>query len=471
MVPALCLAASTLLCSAPVAHADDTIRSQEYVQVMGLDVLKEEGLDGSGVTIAVIDDPIDTSVPELASADITTTNVCDVGLASPRHGTAVVSLLASPDYGWAPKATFHHYAVPTGPGPSFNAEFDELMRENCTGEHSSDLGAVVNSALDDGADVISISLGTYYETIGYELRLPYALLRASRLGVPVVIGSGNDGRDELTPQASVNGVVAVGATTLDGTTTDFSNQGPGLTIMAPGVDVALREPDASGALTTITTTGKGTSFATPLVTGALALAMQKWPEATGNQLVRSMLDTAGRANGVDAWDPHFGWGLVRAGDLVHTDPMSQPDSNPLLQKIPEGKPDAEMTANYWDGLVDPSFTPNDDDYFYRGTNESFALSDPQRSQLGTSPRFHGNGFDAAAFLAGKPQPTSPAGAAQSGASAQSGPGQSGPAGSGTAGRPLPRGVVAGGAAVVLVLAAGGGAALVRARRTRPQEEA
>lgn len=469
----LCLTGVGLICGAHAARADDTIRAQEYVQVMGLDLLKEEGLDGSGVTIAVVDTPADTSVPELAAADITTTTPCDVGLNRPEHATGTLSLLASPDYGWAPKATFLHYAIPTG-GQGREADDAQraLVKEKCGGE-STNLAAVVNRALNDGADVINISLGSDLDTITMDTSLPYALVRASKLGVPVVLASGNDSGERVSDEAATNGAVAVGATTLDGTTTDFSNQGPGLTIMAPGVSVVVRDPDGNGALTRIDSNAQGTSFAAPLVTGTLALAMQKWPEATGNQLLRSMLDTAGRAHGVDAWDTNFGWGLVRAVDLVDTDPMSQPDSNPLLQKVPGNRPTPEMIAGYWDGLEDPSRILGDEDYIYRGTSETTVLAHPENSQLGTSPRFHGAGLDVEAYLAGRPQPASSSGSAQSGDSSQSGSSaqsgttaaQQGGAGDGTS-WPL----IAGGAAIVLLLGVGGSVALVRTRRSRPQEQ-
>ena len=90
------------------ADADDTIRTQWYTAPTGLDELKARGLDGTGVTIAIIDGPIDTSVPELVGADITVNDPCGAPTAPAEaaHATRVASILASPDFGWAPKAKY-----------------------------------------------------------------------------------------------------------------------------------------------------------------------------------------------------------------------------------------------------------------------------------------------------------------------------------------------------------------------------
>jgi len=59
------LAAALVLGPAPVALADQTITTQPYYAASGIKALHAQGLDGSGIKIAVIDGPVDTSVPEL----------------------------------------------------------------------------------------------------------------------------------------------------------------------------------------------------------------------------------------------------------------------------------------------------------------------------------------------------------------------------------------------------------------------
>ncbi len=74
---ALALAASLALAGPPGALAVDEITTQEYVGPLGVANEVAAGYTGAGVTIAFIDGPTDTTVPELAGADITVKPMCD----------------------------------------------------------------------------------------------------------------------------------------------------------------------------------------------------------------------------------------------------------------------------------------------------------------------------------------------------------------------------------------------------------
>ncbi|ERH24151.1 hypothetical protein HMPREF1550_02739, partial [Actinomyces sp. oral taxon 877 str. F0543] len=146
---ALALAASLALAGAPGAAAVDEITTQDYVGPLGVDKEAAAGYTGEGVNIAVIDGPADTTVPELAGADITVKPMCDY-TASPdsrSHGTAMVSLLAARGYGVARGAGITNYALPT--------------REDTYGSEcrSSNIDDAISAAVADGARVISISRG------------------------------------------------------------------------------------------------------------------------------------------------------------------------------------------------------------------------------------------------------------------------------------------------------------------------
>ena len=146
---ALALAASLALAGAPGAVAVDEITTQDYVGPLGVDKEAAAGYTGAGINIAVIDGPADTTVPELAGADITVKPMCDY-TASPdsrSHGTAMVSLLAARGYGVARGAGITNYALPT--------------REDTYGSEcrSSNIDDAISAAVADGARVISISQG------------------------------------------------------------------------------------------------------------------------------------------------------------------------------------------------------------------------------------------------------------------------------------------------------------------------
>ena len=99
---AVVLAAALALAGSP-AGAVDEITTQDYVGPLGVANEAAAGYTGEGVSIAVIDGPADTTVPELAGADITVTPMCDYTATpdSRSHATAMVSILAARGYGVA----------------------------------------------------------------------------------------------------------------------------------------------------------------------------------------------------------------------------------------------------------------------------------------------------------------------------------------------------------------------------------
>ena len=146
---AVVLAAALALAGAPGAVAVDEITTQEYVAALGVDNEAAAGYTGEGVNIAVIDGPADTTVPELAGADITVKPMCDYtpSPGSRSHATAMVSILAARGYGVARGAHITNYSIPSS---------DDTNKSSCTGTSIDD---AISAAVADGARVISISRG------------------------------------------------------------------------------------------------------------------------------------------------------------------------------------------------------------------------------------------------------------------------------------------------------------------------
>ena len=361
---ALALAMAVALAGAPGAVAVDEITTQEYVAALGVDKEAAAGYTGEGVGIAVIDGPADTTMPELAGADITVKNMCDF-TASPdsrSHGTAMVSLLAARGYGVARGARITNYVLPT--------------REDTYGDEcrSSNIDDAINAAVADGARVISISQGGGGRITDGERQ---AIARAVARGVVVVVATGNEStQDPSDSFASVNGTVGVGASDSGGRIQPYSNYGRGLAVMAPG-DLDYHDLGNGGQMASTS----GTSAATPIVAGFVAVAMQRWPQARGNQIVQSLIATATTGP--------TGQPLINPHGLDTTDPTQYPDTNPLLDKFPGTQPNAQTVADYADGLLatETVFT-NDPTYTYRGTDPATITAHPDRTALGTSPRYH-----------------------------------------------------------------------------------
>ena len=200
----------------------------------------------------------------------------------------------------------------------------------------------------------------------------------------LVNAAGNSSRDDdATSLSAWSGVVGVTAISVDGTRQDYSSWGQGVVTTSIGGPVLFRNIE-TGANDTIS----GTSVASPIVTGVLALAKQRWPEATSNQLLQLLVKTG--LNPDHGWNQYTGFGGIDPGAILNTDPSQFPDENPLAQKQGGSSPTPEEVQQYADGVVDPTDIVNDSSYTYRGLDES-KLKDGLNvypTHLGTSPRYH-----------------------------------------------------------------------------------
>ena len=363
------------------AHAADTITAadQAYFSYYGLDRARAKGYTGEGVTIAMIDGPVDISVPELKGAKITAKETCTITSSngSRKHGTGVASILVSDVYGVAPGSSLLTYTI------AFGNQGDQAS-EDCFGGDGyvgkTEPVWVLNQAMNDGAQIINLSASS---DDGND-QMKWTVARAMSSGVILVTAAGNNATDEdLTSLSQWSGVIGVTAISVDGTRQDYSSWGEGVVTTSIGGPVLFRNFD-TGANDTIS----GTSVASPIVAGVLALAKQRWPEATSNQLLQLLVKTG--LNPDHGWNKYTGFGGIDPGAILNTDPSQFPDENPLAQKQGGSSPTPEEVQQYADGVVDPTDIVNDNSYTYRGLDES-KLKDGLNvypTHLGTSPRYH-----------------------------------------------------------------------------------
>lgn len=375
------LAAGIVSIPAAPAHAADTITAadQAYFSYYGFDRARAKGYTGEGVTIAMIDGPVDTSVPELTGAKITAKETCTITSSngSRKHGTGVASILVSDVYGVAPGSSLLTYTI------AFGNQGDQAS-EDCFGGDGyvgkTEPVWVLNQAMNDGAQIINLSASS---DDGND-QMKWTVARAMSSGVILVTAAGNNATDEdLTSLSQWSGVIGVTAISTDGTRQDYSSWGEGVVTTSIGGPVLFRNFD-TGANDTVS----GTSVASPIVAGVLALAKQRWPEATSNQLLQLLVKTG--LNPDHGWNKYTGFGGIDPGAILNTDPSQFPDENPLAQKQGGSSPTPEEVQQYADGVVDPTDIVNDNSYTYRGLDES-KLKDGLNvypTHLGTSPRYH-----------------------------------------------------------------------------------
>ena len=372
---ALALAAGTLTLAPAPAHAADPITTQEYFSYYHFDTARTKGYTGKGVTIAAIGGPVDTSNPALKGANITDKSRCTIQ-DSPegvRHATEMAIILVSPITGVAPDATLYNYQSTTD---------GTISKGSCesNGDRLNTIAALINQAVEDGAQIISISQSVPESSN----ELKWAVTNAITKGVIIVNSAGNGATDDnITQLGRYSGVVGVSAINSDGTFASYSSWGDGVVTAAFGgpyttYDVNTGEP----------VTVHGTSISAPLVAGMLALARQKWPDATTNQILQLLVHTGLNPN--HDWNKYTGYGAAALGSLVNQDPSQYPDENPIIQKNGGSEPTAQEVQDYIDGVAGSlQIASFPDTYVYRGTDEGVLFDHGSIPvHLGTSPRYH-----------------------------------------------------------------------------------
>lgn len=150
---------------------------------------------------------------------------------------------------------------------------------------------------------------------------------AQARGVLLCAAVGNDnGGPVIWPAAystTIDNVIAVGSTDQNDTVSSFSNVGPEVTVVAPGRDILSTKPTYAVAIPGALNYDRldGTSMATPLVTGLVALMWSRHPGFTHARIRNCLTSTAVKL-GTGTFDNAWGNGRVaaeaalRCGDLT-----------------------------------------------------------------------------------------------------------------------------------------------------------
>jgi len=141
------------------------------------------------------------------------------------HGTFVAATIA--------EATNNRHGLT---GLAYGARIMPVRVLNTQGEgEASTIAEGVRFAVQHGAQVINLSLEFSPNVTASDIpELIEALRYARRRGVLVVAAAGNEGHTAIAYPARAPDVVAVGATTEHGCLASYSNDGSGLTLVAPG---------------------------------------------------------------------------------------------------------------------------------------------------------------------------------------------------------------------------------------------
>ena len=168
-----------------------------------------------------------------------------------------------------------------------------------------DLAAGIIYAVDNGADILNLSWGSFDRSFVIEDAVNYATER----GVIVVAAAGNAGTRPVAYPAALDNVISVGAVDDNGQRASFGSYGAILDLVAPGVNIVSTRPnDEYGPRS-------GTSFAAPQISGLAALLLSRDTTLTPPQ-VRSALVAATTDLGSSGWDFVYGSGQTNAPALL-----------------------------------------------------------------------------------------------------------------------------------------------------------
>lgn len=272
--------------------------------------------NGSGVTVAVLDTGLRLNGVDGIGCVVSGTDIVNSD-SDPAdgdgHGTHVSGTIAQATENNTGVAGLAHGAciMPV-----------KVLDDNGSGSFA-DIAEGVYYAVDNGAKVINMSLGT---SARFNLRndpvMDPALDYAYSNGVTVVCASGNDGfKKNVSYPAIYPTTIAVGAVDLQSKVPRYSNKGAGLDLVAPGGDASAdRNNDgfADGVLQETYVNGawgywfyEGTSMASPHV-AAVAAMLYSYGIANDADSAYQAITSTALDLGNSGYDSTSGHGLVQA---------------------------------------------------------------------------------------------------------------------------------------------------------------
>lgn len=237
---------------------------------------------GQGIAVYVLDTGIQTTQPDFGGRAVMVQNYItgEANTDLNGHGTFVAGTIGSRTFGVAKKVNLYGVKVLNSGG--FGSFSDVIAG----------IDYVIQNAA-PGKTVINMSLGgSLYQPVDD------AVSAASAAGIVVIVAAGNSDIDACTVSpAGASGAFAVGATDQTDTIAYFSNWGPCVSLLAPGVNITSLSIRGAGA----TAVMSGTSMASPHVAGiaALFMAMKQYPSTQAVYADLTNFSTAGVIKGLN----------------------------------------------------------------------------------------------------------------------------------------------------------------------------
>ncbi|MET1029357.1 S8 family peptidase [Domibacillus tundrae] len=264
----------------------------------------------NNVTIAVVDAGVDYKHPDLKANLLKPYNVANPARNPVRdlHGTHVAGIIASSkDNGLGGYGVFPNAKIL--PVDVFNGSI---------GANDFTIAEGITYSVDQGADVINLSLGGFMPSAVVEEAIQYAI----DSGVVIVAAAGNESTDQYSYPAAYPGVISVGNVAGSKTLSDSSNYGASVDVVAPGENIYSTAYGAESGSKFERLTG--TSMASPMVAAAAGLLKSKYPDLTAFD-IEYILEQTATDLGEKGYDLTYGNGLINPLNALKFDVNKLPD--------------------------------------------------------------------------------------------------------------------------------------------------
>ncbi|MHA7138113.1 S8 family serine peptidase [Rossellomorea arthrocnemi] len=272
---------------------DPYYHDQWYHQTIESERTWDQTKGSSDIVVAVIDNGVDLNHPDINQHIVSpydTVYDSPYTMSNGDHGTHVAGIIGS---------SMENGVGATGIAPSTSImPIDVFTTEYA---YISDVIEGIYYAVDQGADIINMSLGSYSYSDSYNEAIQYA----HDNGVLVIAAAGNDNSGQSHYPSSYPNVISVASTNEYDLKSSFSNYGNDIDISAPGSRIFSTLAYSSYGYMS------GTSMASPVVAGVAALMLANDPLMTNEEVVQRLYDTSDDL-GASGKDVFFGHGRVNA---------------------------------------------------------------------------------------------------------------------------------------------------------------
>ena len=285
---------------------------------IGADIVQTTGNTGSGRKVVILDTGYNYLHPELSSSYLggkDFVNNDNDPMDDNGHGSHVAGIITADGInpntkGVAPDARIIAGKVLDNSGSGYFSDVVAAIYWAVDGPDS-----IYGNSDDFSSDAINLSLGTgapyTYKSFcdGVLPDLTNAIKYAIQKNVTVVVAGGNSGNAGISIPGCISYSTTIGAVDSKDKVANFSGRGNALDITAPGVNIY------SSILGNLYATWSGTSMATPMITGVIALIKKAHPVYTQSQIENKLFTTA-KDLGNNGKDKDYGWGRVKANLAV-----------------------------------------------------------------------------------------------------------------------------------------------------------